>query len=48
MITNKKECCLREMKKAIIGVDKRMLLEKCAEKAPMIVKVAEHLGWAKL
>ena len=46
MITSKKECCLREMKKAIIGVDRRMLLEKCAEKAPMIAKVAEHQGWA--
>ena len=48
MITSKKECCLREMKKAIIGVDRRMLLEKCAEKAPMIAKVAELPGWAKL
>ena len=25
-----------------------MVLVKCAEKAPMIAKVAEHLGWAKL
>ena len=36
------------MKKNIVDVDRRMLLEKCAGKAPMIAKVAEHLGWAKL
>ena len=27
---------------------RRMLFEKCAEKAPMIAKVAEKPGWAKL
>ena len=25
-----------------------MLLEKCAEKVPIIAKVVEHPGWAKL
>lgn len=47
-ITSKEVCCLREIKKSIVDVDRRMLLEKCAEKAPLIVKVAEHPGWAKL
>ena len=47
-VTGRKECCLREMKKVIFGMDRRVLLEKCAEKAPLIAKVAEHLGWAKL
>ena len=43
MITSKEGCCLREMKKNISAVDTRMLLEKCAGKAP-IAKVAEYLG----
>ena len=42
MITGKEGCCLREMKKDIVHVDRRMLLEKCAGKAPMIIKVAEN------
>ena len=29
MITSKEGCCLREMKKNIAAVDRRMLLEKC-------------------
>ena len=47
MITSKVGCRLKEMKN-IVDVDKRMLLEKCAQKAPMIAKVAEHPGWAEL
>ena len=47
-ITSKNLCCLREMKKAIMKVDRRKLLERCEEKAPMIVKVAESPGWARL
>ena len=47
-VTGRNECCLREMKKVIFGIDRRMLLENCAEKAPLIAKVAEHLGWEKL
>ena len=39
-------CCLREMKNAIMEVDRRRLLERCEEKAPMIAKVAECPGWA--
>ena len=39
-ITSKNACSLREIKKAIMGVDKRKMLEKCVEKAPMIAKVA--------
>ena len=31
-----------------MGVDNIKMLEKCVEKAPMIAKVAESLGWAKL
>ena len=48
MITSKDGCCLRDMKKIIADVDRRMMLEKCAGKASMIAKVAEHPGWAKL
>ena len=48
VISSKKECCLREMKKTIIGMDKRLVLEKCAEKAPVIAKVAKNPGWARL
>ena len=36
------------MKKNIVGEDRRMLVEKSAEKYPMIAKMAEHLGWDKL
>ena len=36
------------MRKKIVDVDGRMLLEKCVKKAPMIAKIAEHPGWAKL
>ena len=47
-ITNKNVYSLMELKKAIMGVDNIKMLEKCVEKAPMIAKVAESLGWAKL
>ena len=47
-ITSKNSCCLREMKKAIMEVDRRSLLERCEEKVPMGAKVAECPGWAKL
>ena len=47
-IISKNVCSMREMKKAIMKVDKRKMLEKCVEKAPLIAKVAECLGWAKL
>ena len=41
-------CNLKEMKKIIIKADKEMTIKKCREKAPMIAKVAESPGWAKL
>ena len=44
--TSKEGYCLREMKKNIVDVDRRML-EECAGKAPMIAKVVEHPGWAR-
>ena len=47
IFAGRKECCLREMKKVICSIDRGMVSVKCAEKAPMIAKVAEHLGWAK-
>ena len=34
-ITSKNSCCLREIKKAIMEVDRRRLLERCEEKAPI-------------
>ena len=46
--TSKNLCCLRQMKKVIMEVDRRRMLERCEEKAPMIPKVAECSGWAKL
>ena len=36
------------MKKIIIEADKKMTIKKCGERAPMIAKVAESPGWAKL
>ena len=47
-ITSKNSCCLRQMKKVIMDVDRRRMLERCEEKAPMIAKVAECPGWARL
>ena len=47
-ITSKNLCCLRQMKKVIMDVDRRRMLERCEEKAPMIAKVAECPGWARL
>ena len=47
-ITSKNACSLKEMKKAVMGVDNIKMLEKCVEKAPVIAKVAESLVWAKL
>ena len=47
-ITSKNLCCLRQMKKVIMDVDRRRMLERCEEKAPMIAKAAECPGWAKL
>ena len=43
-------CKLKEMKRTIIKADKKMTIKKieCEEKAPMIAKVAEFPGWAKL
>ena len=43
-IISKNVCSIREMKKAIMEVDKRKMLEK----APLIAKVAECPEWAKL
>ena len=42
--TTSKDGCLREMKKNVVEVGRRMLLEKCAEKAFMIAR--GHPGWA--
>ena len=39
---------LKDMKRIIIEADKKMAIKKCGEKAPMIAKVAESPGWAKL
>ena len=47
-ITSKNSGCLRQMKKVIMDVDRRRMLERCEEKATMIAKVAECPGWAKL
>jgi len=47
IITNKEGCSLREMR-IMFDADRRMSLERCAEKAPMVTKVAEHPGWAKM
>ena len=47
-IASKNSCCLREIKKAIMDVNWRRLLEGCEKKAPMMDKVAEFPGWAKL
>ena len=47
-ITSKNLCCLRQMKKVIMEVERRRMLERCEEKAPMTAKVAECSGWAKL
>lgn len=47
-ITSKNSCFLREMKKTIMEVDRKRLLERCEEKASMIARVAECPGWAKL
>ena len=40
-------CSLKKMKKIITEADK-MIIKKCGVKAPMIAKVAEYPGWAKL
>ena len=47
-IMSKNECSCREMKKTIMEVDKKEMLKRCEEKAPLIVQVAESPGWAKL
>ena len=48
IIKKETTCILKEMKKIIIEADKKMTIKKCGEKAPMIAKVAESPGWAKL
>jgi len=42
MITNNEGCSLMEMKKIILNVNIRILLERCAGKAPIIAKMARH------
>jgi len=39
-ITTRNSCCLREMLKTIMDVDRRRVLERCEEKAPIISKVS--------
>ena len=48
-IFSQKVCCLREMKKAIMKVDRRMMLERCVVKAPILPRWLKLFpGWAKL
>ena len=39
---------VRQIKAAIIKVDKEQRLVKCSEKDPLIVDVAERVGWSRL
>ena len=48
IIKKETTCSLKEMKKIIIEADKKMTIKKCGEIAPMIAKVAESPGRAKL
>ena len=47
-IMNKDLCSLKEMKEAILDANKKFRMKRCRKKAPMIAKVAESPGWAKL
>ena len=38
----------REVREEILKRDRRMVLLKCQEKAPVIAEVAERVGWARL
>ena len=39
---------MRHIKTSILKVDKEQRLDKCCEKAPLIVDVARSVGWSRL
>ena len=39
---------MRKMKKMLYELDKKKRSTKCLEKAPLIVEVAERVGWSRL
>ena len=47
-IINREVCSLKEMKKIIMEANRKIRMERCGEKAPLIAKVAKSPGWAKL
>ena len=47
-VVNKKACSLKEVKKVVYSEDRKRQLERCRDKASLIVAVAEGIGWSKL
>ena len=41
-------CSIKEVKKVIYELDKKLRMERCIEKAQMIAEVVEQIGWARL